>query len=304
MGWFDNTRQEAGLAGGSSATGDWDSQLDAALRGSYGGYPVNEDFIRQQKDYFNQKRFSGELTGAGKPADDAYWLMRAKGAAVDDPASGHPQAGMGAANGGGLSNGFSLQGANYLSPFSAPGLLEPYTREFQRPDPNSIRNDPSYQFQVEEGLNDLQRSAANRGTLLTGATLKDITKYGQGLASTFDDKYWNRAFQIDNRDIGLYDRNVKNAYNMLSGQANMGQNAASSYAANVGGLYQQGANANAANTGAQNQTTQNTFGNLADLAITYAQSRQKPKVPVTTPPYSPGQALYQGDATRTTGAYA
>lgn len=43
--------------------------------------------------------------------------------------------------------------------------------------------DPGYDFRLAEGQKLLQGSAAARGGLLSGATLKDLTNYGQGAAS-------------------------------------------------------------------------------------------------------------------------
>lgn len=43
--------------------------------------------------------------------------------------------------------------------------------------------DPGYDFRLGEGLKLLQGSAAARGALMSGATLRDITNYGQNAAS-------------------------------------------------------------------------------------------------------------------------
>jgi len=43
--------------------------------------------------------------------------------------------------------------------------------------------DPGYQFRQDEGLQALERSAAARGGLLSGAALKDTARFSQGLAS-------------------------------------------------------------------------------------------------------------------------
>lgn len=51
-------------------------------------------------------------------------------------------------------------------------------------------NSPAMKFQMEQGTNAIQNSAAAGGRGLSGATLKDLTQYGQGLAST----YYNQAF--------------------------------------------------------------------------------------------------------------
>ncbi|RLI45230.1 hypothetical protein DRO61_10970 [Candidatus Bathyarchaeota archaeon] len=43
--------------------------------------------------------------------------------------------------------------------------------------------DPAYEFRMEEGVNALDRSAASRGRLLSGAQDRAVTRYGSNLAS-------------------------------------------------------------------------------------------------------------------------
>lgn len=52
--------------------------------------------------------------------------------------------------------------------------------------------DPGYQFRMDEGMKALERSAAARGGLLSGATLKGIERYGQDLASQEYTNAFNR----------------------------------------------------------------------------------------------------------------
>lgn len=61
---------------------------------------------------------------------------------------------------------------------------------------NFVRADPSYQFQLGQGMNALEGSAAARGKLLSGDTLKAINQYGQGLASQYTDTIMNRALNL------------------------------------------------------------------------------------------------------------
>lgn len=52
--------------------------------------------------------------------------------------------------------------------------------------------DPGYSFRFQEGLKALQKSAAARGGFLSGKTLKDITGYGQEMASQEYQNAFNR----------------------------------------------------------------------------------------------------------------
>lgn len=55
-----------------------------------------------------------------------------------------------------------------------------YARNFSMSD---FQADPGYAFRMSEGMKGLERSAAARGGLLSGATLKGIQRYGQDLGS-------------------------------------------------------------------------------------------------------------------------
>jgi len=50
--------------------------------------------------------------------------------------------------------------------------------------PSSLTNDPSYQFELGQGQTAIDRSAASRGGLYSGATLKALERFGQNTAST------------------------------------------------------------------------------------------------------------------------
>lgn len=66
----------------------------------------------------------------------------------------------------------------------------------------ALRSDPRYQFQLEEGLNAVEGSAATRGNLRSGATLKALTEYGQGLASNALTQRQNLLGQLADRGAG------------------------------------------------------------------------------------------------------
>lgn len=55
-----------------------------------------------------------------------------------------------------------------------------------------LANDPGYQFQLAEGVKALDRSAAGRGSLYSGAQMKALSRFNQGLASTNFGNAYNR----------------------------------------------------------------------------------------------------------------
>lgn len=132
-----------------------------------------------------------------------------------------------------------------------------------------LETSPGYQFRLGEGAKALERSAARRGTLLTGGTLKGLSRFAQDYASN------------------EYDKRV----NQLSGVAGMGYNAAgqqaglgSAYSAQAGGLLGQQAqgvgglltdqgNAQAAGTVGSANAWQQGLGGASNALQLYLLSR-------------------------------
>lgn len=79
---------------------------------------------------------------------------------------------------------------------------------------DQFQADPGYQFRMDEGMRALEGSAAARGGLLSGAAMKAIQKYGQGVASQ---EYGNA--------YGRYTADQTNRYNRLAGLVNTGMGA-------------------------------------------------------------------------------
>jgi len=57
---------------------------------------------------------------------------------------------------------------------------------------NKFQQDPGYAFRLSEGMKALDRTAASRGGLLSGATFKGAQRYGQDLASQEYQNAYNR----------------------------------------------------------------------------------------------------------------
>ena len=66
---------------------------------------------------------------------------------------------------------------------NALAKLEPLATEYTPFGMDQFQQDPGYAFRMSEGMKGLERSAAARGGLLSGATLKGIQRYGQDLGS-------------------------------------------------------------------------------------------------------------------------
>jgi hypothetical protein len=102
---------------------------------------------------------------------------------------------------------------------------------------NQFTQDPGYAFRLSEGMKALDRTAAARGGLLSGATLKGAQRYGQDLGSQEYQNAFNR-YQIErNAQLNPLQSLAgvgQTATNTLTGAAGqMGQNLATGYG-NIG----------------------------------------------------------------------
>jgi hypothetical protein len=116
----------------------------------------------------------------------------------------------------GLQEPFRQTGVNALADYGTASQYTPFGME-------QFQADPGYQFRMSEGLKALERSAASRGILQSGGTLKDITRFGQDAAS----QEYQNAFQRY-----LTERRAK--LEPLEYRIGLGQNAASNQGVNIG----------------------------------------------------------------------
>ena len=105
-----------------------------------------------------------------------------------------------------------------------PSLSNPFT-------PGDLSRTPGYQFTLDQGLKAAQNGYAAKGLASSGAAMKGAADYASGLAST-----------TYNQQLQNYIAQNQLRYNVLSGGATLGENAA----AGVGTLGQQ-ATSNAGN---------------------------------------------------------
>lgn len=104
---------------------------------------------------------------------------------------------------------------------------------------SDFEQDPGYAFRMSEGLKALDRTAAARGGMLSGAALKGAQRYGQDLGSQEYQNAYNR-YQTNRA-------NILNPLQSLSGQgqttANTLGTAGQNYASNAGNAYMNAGNA-------------------------------------------------------------
>lgn len=85
-----------------------------------------------------------------------------------------------------------------------------------------LTQDPGYAFRLSEGQKALERSAAARGGLLSGAAGKALTRFGQEYGSQEYQNAYNRALQKYNADV----QQEAAGYNRLASMAGIGQTTA------------------------------------------------------------------------------
>lgn len=145
------------------------------------------------------------------------------------------------------------QGRADLQPWRAAGTealsqqsagLQPggdFNRDFTLTD---FVKDPGYQFRLDEGRKALEGSAAARGTMLSGGTLKALTQYGQDYASGEFSTAYNR-----------WNADRDRRFNRLAGVAGTGQTTAQQ----VAGMGADSAGRQSANTTSAGNTSASSY---------------------------------------------
>ncbi len=104
------------------------------------------------------------------------------------------------------------QGDGTLTPYSTPPYTGPTSPHFNfgalpvfrppnfhAPTAEQALNEPGYQFRLSQGEGALENSAASKGLLRTGGSLKDFINYGQNFASNEYQRVFDRALNVYDR---------------------------------------------------------------------------------------------------------
>jgi hypothetical protein len=180
---------------------------------------------------YSASQASQAQANAAQQGIDAQERMFQKQTELQEP---FRQAGIGAQNR--LLTYLGLEGGDPNSPD-----WKKYSGDFGMKD---FTADPGYQFRLDEGQKALDRSAAARGGLQSGAALKAATRFGQDYGSqeytnAFNRYQTNRANQLNPAQSlmgsGQTSANTltnaagQNATNLMQGYGNMGAARASGY---------------------------------------------------------------------------
>ena len=128
----------------------------------------------------------------------------------------------------------------------------------------NLASDPGYQFGLNQGTQGIDRGQASRGNFLSGAAMKELTRFNEDYAGTKFNEAFNRNLTTHNTNLGArqnawntnlnaHDNNRSRVYSFLSGVSGMGQASAAGVASgnqqaasNIGSNMLGSANAQAA----------------------------------------------------------
>jgi hypothetical protein len=149
-----------------------------------------------------------------------------------------------------------------------------------------FQQDPGYAFRLSEGTRALERTAAARGGLLSGSTLRGAQRFGQDLASQEYQNAFNR-----------YQVNRGNRLNPLQSLLGSGQSATNvlgtagqNYATQAGENYMGAANARASGYVGSANALSNAFGGVSNAITNYnlMNTLNRPAYTPSTGGYSSG----------------
>jgi hypothetical protein len=224
-----------------------------------GGNPTDRNYVMQAvQQTAQQMQAAGQYVNPSVFKDPGYWADRIieKGGWVNNGPDqnnigyfsgrfgmpeGAPAAGgaaPGAAGGVGSFGGmggprpYGTSAAPEATPFSYAAFQAP--APFEAPQLNET-TDPGYKARLTTGLDAIQHSAAAKGTLLTGGTLKGLNRFAQDYASNEYGNVYNRArgaYDTNfNQGLQAYNTNYNTAYQPWQSNFN---NAYQSWQGNLG----------------------------------------------------------------------
>jgi len=183
--------------------------------------PVGYGDARDLMNYYAQQRQAGVSHDAA--------MQQVPGMLGWDTYQAPPAAGAGATTGSGGSGSNGWGANSFTQPFgqqwqppgqqampTLPGYAKPPAfsfKDFVAPTEAEAGNEAGYKFGLQQGEQALQNSAAARGILNTGMTLKDILDYGRNAATQQYGNVWNRSAQAYAMNRG----NALDTYNVNYG---------------------------------------------------------------------------------------
>lgn len=149
----------------------------------------------------------------------------------------------------GMASGTQLPGGYLNQPFN--------------PTQEQLNNYPGFQFSLQQGENAVRNAGTPSQGALSGATLKDLMSFNQGLAQTYYGNYFNQ-----------YQQQQQSIFNRLSQIAGLGQSAATQVGNSGTALGTGIAQAQAAAAGSQAAGTVGATNSIGNSLQLYQMMRQ------------------------------
>jgi hypothetical protein len=207
--------------GGSALLGAYSSNKAAGAQRD----AANQASALQQQQYDQTRADQAPFRQGGLEAQNRLMTLLGIGGRAPSTGSGGSVAGM---IGNAVADSGLASGGINVDP-NSPDYGK-YARDFGMSD---FQADPGYAFRLSEGQKALDRSAAARGGMISGAALKAAGRYGQDMASQEFTNAFNR-----------YQTNRSNQLNPLQSLMGAGQSATNfvgsagqNYATNAGNAY-------------------------------------------------------------------
>lgn len=137
---------------------------------------------------------------------------------------------------------------------------------------DAVKQTPGYQFRMDEGQKALERSAAARSGILSGAQIKATERYGQDYATGEFDKFLGRLSQVINTGAaaaGAQQQGILSTAGTQAGLAGANMQAVGNQYANMGNAQMQVGAAKASGYLGQQAAGTNTINALAGMAGSY-----------------------------------
>lgn len=144
-----------------------------------------------------------------------------------------------------------------------------------------LPTEPGYQFRLSEGINALNKTAAARGGMMSGAALKEAARYGQDYASNEYNNAFNRYYTQRNQMLNPLQSLLGQAQTSAGNVGAAGQNYATQAGQNMMGAANARASGYVGGANALNQALGGAYRNYQAL-------------PSSSDPYAYGAGNYYG----------
>lgn len=152
----------------------------------------------------------------------------------------------------------SLAGLNTFMGINPDGTMNPNAPGVKPFTPADLPSDPGYQFRMQQGQDAIMNQRSAMGGVLSGATLKDLTKFAQGTASDEFNQAWQRYMTGNATTFDRLFDITGMGENAAAGVGTAGLNTAGTISSNNAAA----ANANAAGTVGTANAITGSIGNM------------------------------------------